>query len=135
MAEEFKNKILFVDLDSLITGKHNEIFKDLGHVTDEGRTMKSEWIGKAILGNVNSSGILSQRNENLDNAGVFALNGAAWGAFDGDFKVAGMGAGVSAGTYLAWSWLTGKKPSISLPQGTEIWIDMEDLETAPEVNL
>jgi hypothetical protein len=49
VAHEFGTAILFVDLDSLLTGRHNEIFKDLGHVTDYGRTMKSEAIGKAIL--------------------------------------------------------------------------------------
>lgn len=49
LGEEFKDKIFFVDLDSMITGKHNEIFKDLGHVSDEGRKMKSEAIGKVIL--------------------------------------------------------------------------------------
>ena len=50
IAAEYGNKITFVDLDSMITGKHNEIFKDLGHVTDAGREMKAEAIGTAIVG-------------------------------------------------------------------------------------
>ena len=49
LARQFDGKISFVDLDSLITGKHNEIFKDLGHITDAGRTMKAQYIGQAIL--------------------------------------------------------------------------------------
>jgi hypothetical protein len=77
---------------------------------------------------INSEAILSQRNENLGNAGLFALNGAYAGALDGDLKVAGLGAGVSAGVYLTWAWLSGQKARIVLPQGTELWIDMEDIE-------
>ncbi len=49
VSTDFKDKILFVDLDSIITTKHNEIFTDLGHVNDVGRTMKAETIGKDIL--------------------------------------------------------------------------------------
>ena len=53
IAAEFNDRILFADLDSLITGKHNEFFRDLGHVNDAGRTMKSEAIGKKIITDVN----------------------------------------------------------------------------------
>ena len=77
---------------------------------------------------INSEAILSQRNEHFDNAGLFALNGAYAGALDGDLKVAGLGAGVSAGVYLSWAWLSGQKARIALPHGTELWIDMEDIE-------
>ena len=55
IAKGFKERISFVDLDSLLTGRHNEIFKDLGHVTDVGRTMKSEAIGTVILGDIRES--------------------------------------------------------------------------------
>ncbi len=49
IAAKFLSKISFVDLDSAITGKHNEFFIDLGHITDEGRKLKAELIGKTIL--------------------------------------------------------------------------------------
>lgn len=48
IAHQFENKIQFADLDSMITGKHNEVFKDLGHVNDDGRKMKAEVIGELI---------------------------------------------------------------------------------------
>jgi hypothetical protein len=48
VAAGFGDRIYFVDLDSMLTG-NTKIFKDLGHVTDEGRALKSEAIGKAML--------------------------------------------------------------------------------------
>jgi hypothetical protein len=98
----------------------------------QGRTIPIKSFIRSVISNadlqINSEAILSQRNEHLDSAGLFALNGAYSGALDGDLKVAGLGAGVSAGIYLSWAWLSGQRPRIVLPQGTELWIDMEDLE-------
>lgn len=51
---QYPQNSLLVDLDSLITGKFNDIFTDLGHVNDNGRLMKAEFIGKAILGYLKS---------------------------------------------------------------------------------
>jgi len=84
---------------------------------------------------LNNEGILRQRNENLENSGISAMNGAYYGALDGDLKVAGIGAGVGAGMYLSWAWLTGSKARISLTEGTELSIDMEDLEQAKGTEL
>ncbi len=97
-----------------------------------GRAIPIKSFLRSVISNddlqINSEAILSQRNEHFDNAGLFALNGAYPGALDGDLKVAGLGAGVSAGIYLSWAWLSGQKTRIALPQGTELWIDMEDIE-------
>ena len=49
VAAGFNENFYFVDLDSLITGKNETIFKDLGHVTDAGRALKAEAIGQVIL--------------------------------------------------------------------------------------
>jgi hypothetical protein len=54
LAQQFRDTISFVDLDSLITGHHNEIFKDLGHITDAGRSLKAEAIGKVIAAQTQS---------------------------------------------------------------------------------
>jgi len=98
----------------------------------QGRVISIKSYIRSVISNedlqVNSEAILSQRNENLENAGLFALNGAYAGALDGDLKVAGLGAGVTAGIYLSWAWLSGQKTRIALSQGAELWIDMEDIE-------
>lgn len=98
----------------------------------EGRVIPIKSYIRSVISNadlqINSEAILSQRNEHIDNAGLFALNGAYAGALDGDLKVAGLGAGVSAGIYLSWAWLSGRRAQISLPRGCELWIDMEDIE-------
>src|ERR1035437_10009295 len=49
LAEKYKNEIMFSDLDSLMTGKANKVYHDLGHIFDEGRQMKADAIGKLIL--------------------------------------------------------------------------------------
>jgi hypothetical protein len=105
----------------------------------EGRVIPIKSFIRSVISNsdlqINSEAILSQRNEHLDNAGLFALNGAYAGALDGDLKVAGLGAGVSAGIYLSWAWLSGQRAQIVLPQGTELWIDMEDIEQGKGTSL
>lgn len=40
----------FVDLDAQLTGKKNDFFIDLGHMTEEGIEYKAEEFGKVILG-------------------------------------------------------------------------------------
>jgi len=43
------DRLLFVDLDKLMTGKVNDVFVDPVHVNDNGRRMKAEYIGKRII--------------------------------------------------------------------------------------
>ena len=43
------DRLLFVDLDKLMTGKVNDVFVDPVHVNDNGRGMKAEYIGKRII--------------------------------------------------------------------------------------
>jgi lysophospholipase L1-like esterase len=43
------DRLLFVDLDKLMTGKDNRLFVDQVHVNDTGRRMKAEYIGKRII--------------------------------------------------------------------------------------
>ncbi|MCI0625579.1 MAG: hypothetical protein L0387_28695 [Acidobacteria bacterium] len=98
----------------------------------QGRVFPIKSYIRSVISNedlqINNEAILSQKNPNLENTGLFALNGAYVGALDGDLKVAGLGAGITAGVYLTWACLSGQKTRITLPQGTELWIDMEDLE-------
>jgi lysophospholipase L1-like esterase len=42
------DRLLFVDLDKLMTGKDNHLFVDPVHVNDTGRRMKAEYLGKRI---------------------------------------------------------------------------------------
>lgn len=48
------NNVIFVDLDSMMTGRMNSMFKDLGHLQPEGRQFKAEQIGNAILKDIHS---------------------------------------------------------------------------------
>ena len=48
LSKQYANRVKLVDLDSIITGKFNKEFVDLGHVTDEGRRIKSKYIGAVI---------------------------------------------------------------------------------------
>ena len=43
------DRLLFVDLDKLMTGKVNHLFVDPVHVNDAGRRMKAEYLGKRII--------------------------------------------------------------------------------------
>jgi len=43
------DRLLFVDLDKLMTGKDNQLFVDAVHVNDSGRRMKAEYLGKCII--------------------------------------------------------------------------------------
>jgi hypothetical protein len=43
------NRLLFVDLDKLMTGKVNDLFLDSVHVNDAGKRMKAEYLGKCIV--------------------------------------------------------------------------------------
>ena len=49
MAQQQPESILFADLDSAYTGKINEVFTDFAHVTDQGREIKSAFIGNVLL--------------------------------------------------------------------------------------
>jgi hypothetical protein len=42
-------RLLFVDLDKLMTGKDNHLFLDPVHVNDAGKRMKAEYLGKCII--------------------------------------------------------------------------------------
>jgi hypothetical protein len=43
------DRLLFVDLDKLMTGKDNHLFLDPVHVNDTGKRMKAEYLGKCII--------------------------------------------------------------------------------------
>jgi hypothetical protein len=43
------DRLLFVDLDKLMTGKVNDLFVDSVHVNDAGRRMKADYLGKRII--------------------------------------------------------------------------------------
>jgi hypothetical protein len=43
------DRLLFVDLDKLMTGKDNQLFLDPVHVNDNGNRMKAEYLGKRII--------------------------------------------------------------------------------------
>jgi hypothetical protein len=48
VATSYGDEVVFLDLDSLFTGKRNELFIDLGHMSEEGIRLKGEAIAKAI---------------------------------------------------------------------------------------
>lgn len=56
IAQKYGEKILFVDLDHLMTGRMEEVFQDVAHVTSTGRAFKAHQIGNAILKNLAKSG-------------------------------------------------------------------------------
>ena len=56
IARKYGKKILFVDLDQLMTGKMEEIFRDVAHVTNTGWAFKAHQIHYAILKDLNNSG-------------------------------------------------------------------------------
>jgi hypothetical protein len=45
----YQGQILFADIDSLITGKHDEFFVDLAHMTKEGEESMGHEIADTIL--------------------------------------------------------------------------------------
>jgi hypothetical protein len=49
IASSYGGDVVFVDLDELMTGKMEHVFVDLAHVTEDGRKVKAEAIGAAIL--------------------------------------------------------------------------------------
>ncbi len=51
IAKEHLSDVLFVDLDSAITGKYNNLFTDLGHVEVEGLMLKANLIAPVIIQN------------------------------------------------------------------------------------
>ena len=53
LAKE-KKDLWWIDLDHELSGKRNELFIDLGHMTEEGKQLKAELIGKLILSQYDS---------------------------------------------------------------------------------
>jgi hypothetical protein len=49
IAAEYGDRVVFVDLDSLMTGTMNGVFVDIGHVDWRGDEFKAHRIGEAIL--------------------------------------------------------------------------------------
>jgi hypothetical protein len=43
------DRLPFVDLDKLMTGKDNQLFRDAVHVNDNGNRMKAEYLAKRII--------------------------------------------------------------------------------------
>lgn len=54
LSKDFGNDVILCDLDSVISGVRNDIFVDLGHVTDDGRRLKAEILGKVIFSDCDS---------------------------------------------------------------------------------
>lgn len=48
VAAGYDGRVLLVDLERELTG-NNELFQDLAHMIPEGRKLKAERIGQAIL--------------------------------------------------------------------------------------
>lgn len=59
-------RVIFVDLDKLMTGKMEEVFVDLAHVTEAGRRAKAEAIGAAILADLQLPPGLPQHGEQAE---------------------------------------------------------------------
>lgn len=57
------DRVIFVDIDELMTGKMEEVFVDLAHVTEAGRMAKAEAIAPAILEDLLSRPDLPQQGE------------------------------------------------------------------------
>jgi len=51
IRKDYSDETLFVDLDKMMTGE-NHLYKDTAHVVAEGRELKAEAVGKAILTDV-----------------------------------------------------------------------------------
>jgi hypothetical protein len=66
IAEVNSDRIIFVDLDELMTGKMEDVFVDLAHVTEAGRRVKAEAIGAAILKDLRSPPGLPQQGEQAE---------------------------------------------------------------------
>lgn len=49
IATDYSGRVLFVDLDELMTGEMEDMFVDLAHVNEAGRKVKADAIGAAIL--------------------------------------------------------------------------------------
>ena len=58
LYKQYNGKVIFVDLDKIITGKMNHIFDDLAHMTQEGIRFKGIELGKKILSDLNSDSAL-----------------------------------------------------------------------------
>jgi hypothetical protein len=58
---KYQDKVIFVDLDSLITGKRDDYFLDLGHMEEEGERLKASEIGNAIIKHYYGDGSKSLR--------------------------------------------------------------------------
>ena len=66
IAAENSDRVIFVDLDELMTGKMEEVFVDLAHVTEDGRMAKAEAVAAAILEDLLSPPGLSQHGEQTE---------------------------------------------------------------------
>lgn len=56
IASEYGERILFVDLDQMMTGMMDDLFVDIVHVNDEGRRLKARSVGESILEHIRRSG-------------------------------------------------------------------------------
>lgn len=68
IAEKYKDRISFIDFDNMMTGKMNHLFKDLGHVVDEGRQVKAGEVQKVIweVSQSQRENMQLQENVNID---------------------------------------------------------------------
>jgi hypothetical protein len=49
MADDFRDSVLFVDLDGMMSDSKNNVFRGIVHVNKKGRVYKAEQIGMTIL--------------------------------------------------------------------------------------
>jgi len=65
IQRQYADKAVFVDLDSMMSGPMNAVFKDLGHVHDEGKQFKAGQIGQAILADLQAQALASTVADSL----------------------------------------------------------------------
>jgi hypothetical protein len=68
----YKDEIIYVELDTLMSGKANELFVDIGHLNEEGKRMKAKYIAEKII--ADTSWLYSVCNSNQDNQFFVGLN-------------------------------------------------------------
>ncbi len=49
IRSQYEDKTLFVELDTLMTGKENDLFVDVGHLNEEGKYLKAKYIAEHII--------------------------------------------------------------------------------------
>ena len=53
---KYSERLLFIDMDELMTGKHDTLFRDTVHLTKDGVWFKAILVGEAILAHCRATG-------------------------------------------------------------------------------